>query len=651
MKKARTQLLKRVVSVAASVTLALTLLPAQALAIGEITEWSPPAKAATSYQKDGKTYSYIKSAGHRRVEAVADYLGISNVTVQPKRTGKAFPYQESAAEAYEIAAKTGRMGIFGTEVNENLNPWYGNLFYNIAQERDGKDDRAAQDDVLVYTLENNGPNSADTDIIDEYGTSASLFLRPDILFGAGSITDANGEPLVIGNAGAGAQSGYTELVNKIRNKELGTYNDVDLYKAGDENYDPWYVPMSASGPAREDIYMLYNLASAAENIIAATKDTDNPKVTRYGSPMEIANLFEEWILGTQMAIVKAIDEGKVQKKTVGVVSGIDAESGKVTFRPTGDNGNFQYLQEVCNNIIDVAKLEGGVGGAEDLMKCSAIYLDGTDQKNQIITIFQEGGFNDPNAYPDIYTTGPDAVLQTSHEAEACMAYGYLIGFAYPEIINPVDAVAFYYRAFYHIKAGRLADALGMQVANMSLPAGVELNLNNFNEESFRAMLDEAVLYLDANKETVTEDDETITRAKGHESIVISEYFKMPEQKAEPVDPEPTPTPAVAKKANTLKATGKTVNLKAKNLKKKAQNITKAKAYTVKNAKGTLSYKLGGVVKAKFKKYFKVNAKNGKITVKKGLKKGTYKVKVKITAKGNSSFKSGTKTATVTVKVK
>ena len=47
----------------------------------------------------------------------------------------------------------------------------------------------------------------------------------------------------------------------------------------------------------------------------------------------------------------------------------------------------------------------------------------------------------------------------------------------------------------------------------------------------------------------------------------------------------------------------------------------------------------------------VNAKNGKITVKKGTKAGTYKVKVKVTAKGTAYYKSKSKTVTVVVAVK
>ena len=105
-----------------------------------------------------------------------------------------------------------------------------------------------------------------------------------------------------------------------------------------------------------------------------------------------------------------------------------------------------------------------------------------------------------------------------------------------------------------------------------------------------------------------------------------------------------------KLTNTITAKGKKVNIKYTKIKNKAQSITAKKAYTVSKAIGTKSYKLSSVSKSKFKKYFKVDVKSGKITIKKGLKRGTYKVKVKITAAGNDQYKSRSKTATLTVNI-
>ena len=112
---------------------------------------------------------------------------------------------------------------------------------------------------------------------------------------------------------------------------------------------------------------------------------------------------------------------------------------------------------------------------------------------------------------------------------------------------------------------------------------------------------------------------------------------------------------INKAANPLKMRPKTATVKYSKLKKKAQTlaVTKVIKFTKKlNDKKTYTLSSAKKGKKNFKKYFKINRKNGKVTVKKGLKKGTYKVKVKVKAAGNSNYKaSAVKTVTFTVRVK
>ena len=108
---------------------------------------------------------------------------------------------------------------------------------------------------------------------------------------------------------------------------------------------------------------------------------------------------------------------------------------------------------------------------------------------------------------------------------------------------------------------------------------------------------------------------------------------------------------INKASNSMTAQGKTVKIKASKLKKKKQVIKPTKSLRICNAVGNLKFKLAGVNKKKFKKYFKVNAKNGTITIKKGLKKGKYKLKIDITAAGNANYLAATKQIQVTVRVK
>ena len=104
---------------------------------------------------------------------------------------------------------------------------------------------------------------------------------------------------------------------------------------------------------------------------------------------------------------------------------------------------------------------------------------------------------------------------------------------------------------------------------------------------------------------------------------------------------------VNKAKNTMKATAAKKTVKLATVTKKAVTVA---PLTVKNAKGTKAFKVTKWTTAKAKNYIKVNAKNGKVTVKKGTPKGTYKFSVKVTAKGTANYKVAKVTKAVTVKV-
>lgn len=92
---------------------------------------------------------------------------------------------------------------------------------------------------------------------------------------------------------------------------------------------------------------------------------------------------------------------------------------------------------------------------------------------------------------------------------------------------------------------------------------------------------------------------------------------------------------INKAANPLTVKAKTVKVKFSAVKKKAQSLAVSKVVTFsKKGQGTLTY-----AKSSGNKKITVNKKTGKVTVGKGLKKGTYKVKVKIKATGNANYKA------------
>ncbi len=101
---------------------------------------------------------------------------------------------------------------------------------------------------------------------------------------------------------------------------------------------------------------------------------------------------------------------------------------------------------------------------------------------------------------------------------------------------------------------------------------------------------------------------------------------------------------IQKKANTLKVKAKSA--KVKGTKKSSKTLKVGKVIkVVKKGQGKMSY-----VKASGNKLITINKKTGNVTVKKGLKKGTYKVKVKVKAAGNTNFKAS-KQYKLTIKIK
>ena len=99
-----------------------------------------------------------------------------------------------------------------------------------------------------------------------------------------------------------------------------------------------------------------------------------------------------------------------------------------------------------------------------------------------------------------------------------------------------------------------------------------------------------------------------------------------------------------KKVNTITVKAKTV--KAKKRKKKNQSFKVKKVLTVKKAQGKVTYtKVSGNAK------IVINKASGKLTVKKKMKRGTYKIRIAVKAAGNATYATATKTVTVKVKVR
>ena len=103
---------------------------------------------------------------------------------------------------------------------------------------------------------------------------------------------------------------------------------------------------------------------------------------------------------------------------------------------------------------------------------------------------------------------------------------------------------------------------------------------------------------------------------------------------------------ITKADNPLAVKGRTAKVSSRKLRKKTQKlaVTRVLKFT-KKGKGTVTY-----TKVSGSKKIAINKKTGKVTVKKGLKKGKYKVTVKVKAAGGDLYKSAAKTVKITIRV-
>ena len=102
---------------------------------------------------------------------------------------------------------------------------------------------------------------------------------------------------------------------------------------------------------------------------------------------------------------------------------------------------------------------------------------------------------------------------------------------------------------------------------------------------------------------------------------------------------------IVKAANPMTVKGKTASVSYKALSKKDQKLAASKVLKISKNKGnTTCKKVSGNAKIRI-------ARDGKVTVKKGLKKNTYTVKVKVTAAGNANYNPATKTVSFKITVK
>lgn len=562
-------------------TAALTLgLAGPAMAADTATAtFDPPTEPMAVEQVDGK--DVVTATAHRAASPLPDMLGMNTTSGFGMIQGKA---PTSLKDARSKAA----LGIWGTSLNDNPDPYYWNYFYNFYASENGK---ATVQNALRNTNVAASPTQADTNLVEEYGNvSVSLSTRPEVVIGcsAQKATDSTDT------------GGYADQLNTIH----GFTRDSSYYRAGDETYNPKLVSYQVT-TLNDMVKTVDRTADAMKEVMDEKKETG-----RYGDPTKIADAYETYVNGIQNYIAGSIAKGSIQKKTVAIVQNLDKNTGEFTLYGAGSRSAtssvraIEYTAKTTENLTDRLHLPSGTGSvsgdAGSQSSDSKVYLASAAQVKQadavIVMDNGEKDFTEDDIREALGTDYKGLVIATAPEAlygvtmnsvENAMGMAYLNAYLYHEELglNPVDFCAYYYEKFYHVTdRDKLNTLIKTNFAGVTLPEGVTAEVS----DSYSPENIEKILNSDGKEKTAGKKTQKIT-------IVKKTLKKSFTQKA-------------------LKKSKKTFAVKA-------------------SAKGAVSFagKSGN-------KNLSIS-RNGKVTVKKGLKKGTYRMNITVSAGATAAYKA------------
>ena len=471
----------RVLSVVLLLALVISCVPITASA--EKMKFTAPTEAMEVDK------NIITMAAHSQGWVAPEVLGINNVTARSMEVPDAYTNGFSEA-TFNTATGAVCLGVFGSDINSNPNPYMYNYYYNcFADETD-------RTEFGTYTLSKDiggGPmNAAASGGYDDGNGNticASLYLRPDILLGIMPIDAVNNT------------TGYTNAINALpENSDDDPENDYNPYQV---NYTTTRV--------YNFLNCMYELSDICNEITEKTG-----KTTRYDNPYIITSDLEKYVKGIQAYVIKQINENNLTLDTVAVV---DAKvttylrsinvlaSNEYALNSVDNNtgGNTaaysriaEFVQDTTNNLVDVLGLEKESGNV-DSNKQGEYYVATADQiaKNcdiimtadAIVAGAEKGDLNSATLQNDVIkgcTT--DTLAARAKNEVQCMSYqfecvgsigvnsvenllgmAYYTAYLYPEYFNQFEVAAYWYQNFYHIsdnaalKSAMLANFKGASV--------------------------------------------------------------------------------------------------------------------------------------------------------------------------------------------
>lgn len=433
--------------------------------------------------------NYITASAHRAASPLLGILGVNAVSGFGMINGSA---PGNLTEAQQAAA----VGIWGSSINDNPDPWYWNYFYNFYAAENGLE---LVENALSNANAQASPTAADSTPVEEYGNvSVSISGRPQILIGCASSNQTNDV------------NGYDDQIALVN-----TFTpDMPYYQEGDETYSPIQVA-----------YATTNIQNMIDSVYAAAKaikqvEAETGKTTRYGDVMEIAEDYETYVKGTIAYVLEELNAKGMEEKTVAVLTGYDAATGmytlanSATLAATSTNRPIEYVMNVSKDLSE--EIGSTTISAADLCaKADAIVCfsgsienanDGASKISQdsILESFGESAYDGI-----VLATQPSTLYgMTMNSVENAMGYAYTIAYIYSDIIDidPVEMCAYFYQHFLHVStADGLATVIRNNFENVILPEGSTTTLaSTYSEAAIEAKLAKGMAYYAANPQKFTD---------------------------------------------------------------------------------------------------------------------------------------------------
>jgi hypothetical protein len=379
------------------------------------------------------------------------------------------------------------MGIWGSSLNSNPDPYYWNYFYNFyANETDGAEPVAESVDGGSALTNKNvaaSPAQADSTLFEEYGNvSVSLATRPDILVGCAAKGGSSDDV-----------SGYDEQLATIRSFT----SDSEFYQEGDESYDPQLVSYQMTTIKQ----MIESVQRMADAITAVEQKTG--KTTRYGDVQEIASDYETYIYGIISYVQEELAAKGLSQKTFAYVTGINEDG---TFTVGGADYNsatsLGRAYEYCIPVATPITTETKSVTLEELKKTDVIIT--LNNQNLTAAAMAEAGISSATYNGVLITNNPASLYGiTMNSVENAVGYAYVIGSMYADEldINPVELCAYFYEKFEHITdRASLSTVVLTNFSDTTLPEGVSATLSSsYSTDKIEAMLVKGMNYYTENE--------------------------------------------------------------------------------------------------------------------------------------------------------